>query len=86
VRSSTFDPEVAGTGVRDDAAWIALKAEALTYEFVETELFGASHFDDPIDRSANGNPSKLCSNILAAIGWMITCAKRTVVPSLEASA
>lgn len=77
---------VARVRVSDNFARIVTCADALPDEIVETELFGPRYFNRAIHWRANRDPGDRAGDIVSRIGWMNTGARRTVLPSVAASA
>jgi hypothetical protein len=82
-----FDAEVAGVGVRKHVAGIVAVAQALADEVVEAELLGSRDIDDAVGWGPDSNLGHRAGDVVGGHpGWMRTGARRTVVPSVVASA
>src|SRR5947207_1391419 len=50
-----FGPEVPRVRIGDNLAGVVVRGEALTDQFVETELLRTRHFDDTVDSATHGD-------------------------------
>ena len=63
-----FGPEVPRVRVDDNLAGIVARAEALTDQFIETELLGTGHFNRAIQWRAHGDPADRLGDVISRHG------------------
>ena len=81
-----FGPEIPRVRVNDNLAGVVARAEALTDQFIETELLGTGHFNRAIHWRAHGDPADRLGDVVSRHGLNDTGGSRTVVPSVASSA
>ena len=60
-----FGPEVPRVRIGDNLAGVVVRGEALTDQFVETELLRTGHFDDAVDWGTHGDRADRLRDVLS---------------------